>query len=99
MFPPTYFRKGHTHFYILIFLEKVKVTFAILLLHLLLHVTIFTISIKKSKNYLQKIIFIVLYTSSKDCWGLSSSGRAPALQAGGGGFDPRRLHHYCVILL
>ena len=26
-------------------------------------------------------------------WGLSSSGRAPALQAGGGGFESRRLHH------
>ena len=27
-------------------------------------------------------------------WDLSSSGRAPALQAGGGGFDPRRFHHF-----
>ena len=25
-------------------------------------------------------------------WGCSSSGRAPALQAGGNGFDPRHLH-------
>ena len=26
-------------------------------------------------------------------WGLSSAGRAPALQAGGRRFDPDRLHH------
>ncbi len=28
-----------------------------------------------------------------DFWGLSSAGRAPALQAGGHRFDPDRLHH------
>ena len=28
-------------------------------------------------------------------WGLSSAGRAPALQAGGRRFDPDRLHHPC----
>ena len=27
-------------------------------------------------------------------WGLSSAGRAPALQAGGQRFDPARLHHF-----
>ena len=26
-------------------------------------------------------------------WGCSSTGRAPALQAGGSGFDPHQLHH------
>ena len=26
-------------------------------------------------------------------WALSSDGRAPALQAGGRGFDSRRVHH------
>ena len=29
-------------------------------------------------------------------WGLSSAGRAPALQAGGQRFDPARLHHFIV---
>ena len=28
-------------------------------------------------------------------WGFSSSGRAPALQAGGERFDPVNLHHLC----
>ena len=28
--------------------------------------------------------------------GFSSSGRAPALQAGGERFDPVNLHHYCL---
>ena len=27
-------------------------------------------------------------------WGISSAGRAPALQAGGRRFDPVILHHY-----
>ena len=26
-------------------------------------------------------------------WACSSTGRAPALQAGGSGFDPRQVHH------
>lgn len=30
---------------------------------------------------------------SSPVWGLSSVGRAPALQAGGHRFDPVRLHH------
>ena len=29
-----------------------------------------------------------------DKWGISSAGRAPALQAGGRRFDPDILHHY-----
>ena len=29
-----------------------------------------------------------------DLWGLSSAGRAPALQAGGHRFDPVSLHHF-----
>ena len=29
-------------------------------------------------------------------WGFSSSGRAPALQAGGERFDPVNLHHLLV---
>ena len=28
-------------------------------------------------------------------WGISSAGRAPALHAGGQGFDPLILHHIC----
>ena len=30
-------------------------------------------------------------------WGISSAGRAPALQAGGRRFDPVILHHLCAI--
>ena len=30
------------------------------------------------------------------CWGRSSAGRAPALQAGGRRFDPDRLHHFAL---
>ena len=30
----------------------------------------------------------------RSIWGLSSAGRAPALHAGGQGFDPPRLHHH-----
>ena len=30
-------------------------------------------------------------------WGYSSAGRAPALQAGGQGFDSLYLHHYGLI--
>ena len=29
-----------------------------------------------------------------DLWGISSVGRAPALQAGGQRFDPANLHHF-----
>ena len=32
-----------------------------------------------------------------DPWGISSAGRAPALQAGGRRFDPVILHHLCAI--
>lgn len=33
-----------------------------------------------------------------DNWGISSAGRAPALQAGGRRFDPVILHQlYCVV--
>ena len=32
--------------------------------------------------------------SKPHLWGRSSIGRAPALQAGGRGFDPLRLHHF-----
>ena len=38
------------------------------------------------------LIFEVQKTSMS--WGCSSSGRAPALQAGGKEFDPPHLHHY-----
>ena len=30
-------------------------------------------------------------------WGISSAGRAPALQAGGRRFDPVILHHHLVL--
>ena len=33
----------------------------------------------------------------EDTWGISSAGRAPALQAGGRRFDPVILHHLCAI--
>ena len=37
--------------------------------------------------------FIDIWRGTYDIWGLSSAGRAPALHAGGQGFDPPRLHH------
>ena len=33
-------------------------------------------------------------TTSPKLWGCSSAGRAPALQAGGHGFDSHHLHHF-----
>ncbi len=32
-------------------------------------------------------------------WGVSSAGRAPALQAGGHRFDPDTLHHFLQIII
>ena len=31
-------------------------------------------------------------------WGISSAGRAPALQAGGQRFEPAILHHFLIII-
>ena len=34
-----------------------------------------------------------IYQTTRNEWGCSSIGRAPALQAGGRRFDPVQLHH------
>ena len=38
------------------------------------------------------MVLSALHFSLYILWGLSSSGRAPALQVGGGGFESRRFH-------
>ena len=50
-----------------------------------------TIKALKDKLLLDKSYF---YLNHYKCsWGVSSAGRAPALQAGGQGFDSLNLHH------
>ena len=34
------------------------------------------------------------FRQRRNCWGLSSAGRAPDLHSGGQRFDPARLHHF-----
>ena len=43
-------------------------------------------------TFLQNL-FTVHYYLLLQIWGVSSAGRAPALQAGGHRFDPGTLHH------
>ena len=42
---------------------------------------------------LRTYTWVVWETGPPDIWGCSSAGRAPALQAGGHGFDSHHLHH------
>ena len=46
------------------------------------------------KRVLGPPLLITLKTVNSTIWGVSSAGRAPALQAGGHRFDPGTLHHF-----
>ena len=48
----------------------------------------------KSEELRSKYFFTIHYYLLLQIWGVSSAGRAPALQAGGHRFDPGTLHHF-----
>ena len=51
---------------------------------------------RKAKLFNQSSSLFTLHFSLNK-WGCSSAGRAPALQAGGHGFEPHHLHHRQVV--
>ena len=54
----------------------------------------FCCSIYKDQEDLK--VLTIFEKATLGTWGCSSAGRAPALQAGGHGFEPHHLHHPAV---